>query len=199
SGSANEVAVYCIRGVGGPAPQSHSGASRRRAGRRATTCTSSAATTTAATNAARISSGEMVLAIPASRTVSAPLTTSVGTPSVAPVARDRAGPKAAGATASATHAAAATPVVASSRGGDSTACSGARLRARAKNPTPSALTKVATANPAVSATTATATGSTSAVVTPAPAGGCTRDCNSSHSEMNPLPGGSAIAPSAPTA
>ena len=73
-------------------------------------------------------------------------------------------------------------------------------RGRARNPMPKAFTKVAMPRPAVSATAPTASGMAIATATSgAPAGGrlWISPWSSSHSETNPLPGGSPDAASAP--
>ena len=191
--------MYCMRAVGGPAPQSHNAAARRRLVPAAAARATTAVTATATASATATSSGDRVLAIPVRRSVTVPPTTPSGLCVAAPAARDRAVPRAAGAIARAAQPAASAPIAASIRRGDSPAPAAAPLRARAKKPTPKALTNAATASPAVKATTATATGMATAVTTPPAGTACTSDCNSSHSETNALPGGSAEAARAPRA
>ena len=113
-----------------------------------------------------INNGERVLVIPARCTVTPPDNGPPTTGVAVSTARVNAGPRAAGAAARPTQPTASTPSITTITRGDSLAPAAASLRGRAKNPTPTAFTNVATENPAVRATTATAAGITSAVVTP---------------------------------
>jgi len=151
-----------------------------------------------------MSSGDIDPAIPTSCNLT-PLSAS-GAPSrtVGITCSTRASGAAAatGASASPRHAAAARAIPARMLGGLSTATAAGADRGRARNPTPNALTKVATPRPAVSATTPTANGMLTATTTvggPVPVRLWISPWSSSHSETNPLPGGRAAAASAPNA
>ena len=119
-------------------------------------------------------------------------------PVMSPATRPSTGSTTMGASASPAHASAASAIPASIVGGLSRAVAAASLRGRARNPTPNALTNVATARPAVSATAATASGNTIAVATPGAGSPWISDCSSTHSLTNAVPGGSADAASAPS-
>ena len=133
SGSANDVAVYCMRGVRSSAPHAHSGnvagAGRRRGRQRA----SAAAASTATTRPAAITPGAIDPCRPGSRTTAPKSVNST----VARLRAARRAPGAArarqpsGATASTTQAAAAMAMPASMLPGASRACGG-RLAARAR-------------------------------------------------------------------
>ena len=160
SGSANDVAVYSIRGSSRVPPHPHASARRRGRPRRTQRRPAATAATRRPTRSAAATSSP---AIPVKTQRHAAVVN--GEPSSAPLGRHRAPPAVSArperpgpAPVSRAH---GRPRAASPHrmlAGDSSAAAAAGDRGRARKPTPNALTNVATPRPAVSATTATANG-----------------------------------------
>ncbi len=165
SGSANDVAVYCIRGrqfVGAACPQrQRRPVAGRRRERHLRQCRprpprrppgprrSARARSTRTRPGSRITAPKSVN----------PTSSAAGSASST---RRNAGATTIGATASTTHAAAAIVIPASMVPGASRASAAGSERGRARNPMPNALTIAATPRPVVSATAPTASGAVSA-------------------------------------
>ena len=195
SGSANDVAVYCIRAVRSSAPHAHSGsATRLRSAARPPPRQRHREQHRGDQRPPAISPGAIDPDIPGSRTTAPKSVKPTGVARRAARRAPRAtpAPQRTAPPPSATQAAAAIamPATHAARG---FACAGGAgcERGRARKPMPNALTIAATPRPVVSATAPTASGAvsaTSGVV--ARRGAWISDCTSSHSLTKPAPSGS---------
>ena len=199
SGSANDVAVYCIRGVSSSAPQAHNGSVTESGRRRDRHPARPTAASTAAARAAVITPGAIEPCTPGSRSTAPKSVNAKSWEAGSSVStRRNVGPTANGATATTTQAAAASAIPASMLTGASRASTAGSERGRARKPMPNAFTIAATPSPVVSATAPTASGAARATSVLCCGAAWISDWTSNHSLTKPAPSGNPDAPSAAT-